>query len=549
MTDAGLVVKSHVGRDLLQSAALFRHPDRVIWEYVVNSLEYGEPGVATEVRITIQNTPKRKIVIADNGRGMSRADLVRFFTMHGENLDRSLGKAGRGMFGTGKSAAFAIAKTLRITTVKAGKRCIVELRREDLEKAISGDPVPLKTMELDSVVGDGNGTTIEIEDIVAPKIDRNDIERFIERQLRYFRAGNVSVNGQQVEAQPPPAASTKEIIADESEFAGLGGARLRISIAKAPLSEDDRGVAILAGDALLEVTLGSAKGKEMSNYIFGEVDVPALMTPIDGITAFDMSRSGQLNPEHKLVRLVYAFVSRYVEEARKDLVEQEKQRRAAIQTAKLNEQAREIARLINEDFADYRKRVQPQNASAAGAHDHASRPIVANEGANQLLSGGELPAKPVAEERVETPEPRGGSQAREAVSTEPKVEAAPVEEATTTGHIGTVKPSPRRAAGGFDVQFRDNGEENRRAVYDRDSRTILINLQHPQLVAARGQADISDLNFRRLSFEVAFTEYSIGFAQELAANNEYIDFDEPLFDMRLRIDNLARKAAHLFADV
>jgi hypothetical protein len=98
------------------------------------------------------------------------------------------------------------------------------------------------------------------------------------------------------------------------------------------------------------------------------------------------------------------------------------------------------------------------------------------------------------------------------------------------------------------VQFRNNGEENRRAVYDRDSRTILINLDHPQLVAARGEADTSDINFRRLSFEVAFTEYSIGFAQELAANNEYLDFDEPLYDMRLRIDGLARKAAHLFAD-
>jgi hypothetical protein len=548
MDSAELVVKSHVARDLLQSAALFRHPDRVIWEYVANSLEYREPGVATEVQVNLQNAPSKKITISDNGRGMSSADLARFFTMHAENIDRSQGKVGRGMFGTGKSAAFAIANTLRITTVRDRKRCIVELRRSDLEEADSGAPVPLRKIEIDVAVTDKNGTKIEIENIVAAKIDRAEISKFLERNLRYFRAGAVFVNGQQVEAVPPAAASTKEIVADDRDYPGLGGTILRLSIAKIPLSEDDRGVAILSGDALHEVTLGSAKGKEMAQYIFGEVDVPALTIPIAGIAAYDMSRSGQLNPEHKLVRLVYAFVSKHVEEARKELVDSEKRRRAAAQAAKLNEQAREIARLINEDYADYRKRMPLQNTTAEGPHDKASRSAVASAGTEHLLKGGDLPAKEVAGEKVETPEPGTGTSARTNTSTEAKVESASVEEATTTGHIGTVKPSARRTPGGFDVQFRNNGEENRRAVYDRDSRTILINLDHPQLVAARGEADTSDINFRRLSFEVAFTEYSIGFAQELAANNEYLDFDEPLYDMRLRIDGLARKAAHLFAD-
>ena len=37
-----LKVRSHVGRDLLQSSQLFRHEHAVIWEYVANGLEYKE---------------------------------------------------------------------------------------------------------------------------------------------------------------------------------------------------------------------------------------------------------------------------------------------------------------------------------------------------------------------------------------------------------------------------------------------------------------------------------------------------------------------------
>ena len=84
---------------------------------------------------------------------------------------------------------------------------------------------------------------------------------------------------------------------------------------------------------------------------------------------------------------------------------------------------------------------------------------------------------------------------------------------------------------------------------ERESRTIYINLDHPQLQAAGGgrATPIHDGNFRRLSFEVAFTEYAIGFAQENAAAGYYLDFQDPLIDMRERIDSLSRRAAHLFA--
>jgi K+-sensing histidine kinase KdpD len=105
-----LKVRSHVGRDLLQSAQLFRHEHAVIWEYVSNGLQYKDP--ATRPTVIVQIDPKaKKLQITDNGRGMRMQDLHRYFQMHGENLDRKRGRPGRGFFGTGKSAAFGIVTT------------------------------------------------------------------------------------------------------------------------------------------------------------------------------------------------------------------------------------------------------------------------------------------------------------------------------------------------------------------------------------------------------------------------------------------------------
>ena len=43
-SDAKLFVRSHVARDLLQNAALFKTDKLAVWEYVSNSLQYVDPG-------------------------------------------------------------------------------------------------------------------------------------------------------------------------------------------------------------------------------------------------------------------------------------------------------------------------------------------------------------------------------------------------------------------------------------------------------------------------------------------------------------------------
>src|SRR5262249_40828203 len=154
---------------------------QVVWEYVSNGLQYIDPGVTPVVRVTL-DSKGRRITVEDNGRGMNRAGLQNFFLMHGENQDRKAGRKGRGLFGTGKCAAFGIGDRLRVSSVNNGKRNTVELSRADIDRA-SVDHIPVKTIERDVPTDQPNGTVVEIMDIKLRKLDQRGVTRFIERHL------------------------------------------------------------------------------------------------------------------------------------------------------------------------------------------------------------------------------------------------------------------------------------------------------------------------------------------------------------------------------
>src|SRR5689334_4001994 len=170
----GLHVRTHVSRDVLQAAGMFKNERLVVWEYVSNGLQYVDPGTAPIVRVRLDGKQKL-IVIEDNGRGMDWVGLENFFVMHGENVDRKAGAAGRGRFGTGKSAAFGIADSLRLTTVCDGKRSVVELTRADIDaaRARQGGPVervPVRVLADEQPADEPNGTIVEIEGIKLAKL-------------------------------------------------------------------------------------------------------------------------------------------------------------------------------------------------------------------------------------------------------------------------------------------------------------------------------------------------------------------------------------------
>src|ERR1043166_3740583 len=125
MASDALSVVTDSARDLLQSAAFFSNEKLVAWEYISNGLQYVDPGTSPRVDVVV-DTKQKRMIVSDNGRGMTLADLQNFFVMHGENIDRKQGRAGRGRFGTGKAAAFGVADVLRVGTVQGSRRCVVE---------------------------------------------------------------------------------------------------------------------------------------------------------------------------------------------------------------------------------------------------------------------------------------------------------------------------------------------------------------------------------------------------------------------------------------
>lgn len=547
--DQQIFVKSHVARDLMQSAGLFKTDKLVVWEYVSNGLQYVDPGTNPVVKVSL-DSKKKKITIADNGRGMDWDGLRNFFVMHGENIDRKQGHGGRGRFGTGKSAAFGIADGLRITTVCRGKRTKVELTRSSIEAMNSEDPIPVKLIEREVSSSESNGTTVEIDNIHLRSLDQAGIIHYIERHLAHWTKNVlVFVNNHECEFAEPPVAEEKTFRPDRQLLDQIGDVELIIKVSKAPLEEDLRGVTIFSKGVWHETTLAGSEGREMAQYIFGEIDVPRLDEDNSPIAPFDVSRSMRLNPNNDLVRAVYAFIGLKVEEIRKELTQAEKQRKVDEDARKLATQAAEIASVINEDFDTFRQRVAKVKAQAAGAFDLSDTESQSSLDESDVIFGSEVPAVIVSESGgigTTTEGSRGGA------GNEPRTLAPLVTPGSAAaerqGQGGQSTKSTPKPKGGFDVKFKNLGSESHRAQYMRDDRTIYINLEHPQLLAAKGKRAVEDPVFRRLAYEVAFSEYAVALASELAARDEYIDPSDPIFDIRETLNRVARKGALLYSE-
>jgi hypothetical protein len=105
----------------------------------------------------------------------------------------------------------------------------------------------------------------------------------------------------------------------------------------------------------------------------------------------------------------------------------------------------------------------------------------------------------------------------------------------------------RNPRGGFSVDYRNLGPEDNRSRYDDNSLTILINLDHPVLKHALKHGNIEDVSFRRLSFEIAFSEYAIAFGYEKAKQDPDMPSDDLLFEVRSTLNRVSARAASLYS--
>lgn len=546
MGDDRISVTTHVGRDVLQSAQLFQTVEAAVWEYIVNSLEYVSPDTRPEVQVLLDNR-RRAITISDNGRGMDSNGLQHYFTMHAENKDRRRGVPGRGKFGTGKSAAFGIGRRLEVATVKDGRRNVIELTREVVD-ASEGSEIPVDwKVRNEPAAGTPNGTVVTIDGISARRLSIEPLIRLVERHLALWRSANpvVMIGSHKCEPWQPDIAESQTFRPSESASQFLGAVELVIHVARVPLDVGYRGVAVTAGPGnLVALETAAIDAKEFGNYLFGEIDVPALEVPSDDgtVTAYDSSRSLRLNYSHPVAGALLAFVGSSLDAVRLQLVEKHRAARREEETRRLSEAGREIAELLNQDLDDVAQRLNEMRdlQVRSGAIAKAGG---GGEDSEDFSEGGSIPgildrteprartAVPTVTSGVEDPGQRRGQPDEEGAD-----DIQPLEEGK----------KDRRKRGGISVEFGNLGEDEERSHYDTERKVILINLDHPMVDAAKGAGGIEDPSFRRLAYEIAFTQYALAIAREVYERDPAITADDALFEVRDALRRVTAKAASLY---
>jgi hypothetical protein len=539
-------VTSHVARDLLSSSAMFKTVPSAIWEYVVNSLQYVQPGVAARVNVRVESS-SGKISISDNGVGMNSQDLQRFFQMHGQNLERLRGRAGRGKFGTGKSAAFGIGRTLDVDTVRSGVRNKVKLELSDIESS-GGEHIPVEWVTQDQKTEESDGTVISISNIFARRMAVGPIIEYIERNLQAFRASTpeVAVNRHICVFKEPDSLAEHVFEPSKIQAEILGSVKLVVRVAKAPLDESLMGISVTSGHGNMvgRMTAGIER-KEHGSRLWGEIDIPAIETYPTPIEPFDSSRSLSLNVEHPVVAVLATFVGSKLETIRKEIENKEKGARQTERNRRLQREADRIAEILNDDFRRIKSRLDEINSAARNSGSLSSTVAAAD-------SGDEEPSIWVEglEEPGNVPDPPshandGDGKLRDTPNL-PKSGVPDVRGKQSVDPAGG-DGSKRRPQGGFRVVYRDLGENSDRSIYDSGTLTIQINTANPTVTAALGSGGIDDPAFKRLSYEIAFSEYAIGLGYELLKQDPGMPGDEVLFDVRDSLNRVSAAAAHLYA--
>lgn len=530
-------VTSHVSRDFLQNAAYFNTMSKLVWEYVANSLDAAKDGIPAVVSVEITSN---YVTVSDNGRGMSRNELKNFFQMHGANIQRRRGKRVRGRFGTGKSAAFGLANYLRIDTTQAGFRNVVELRRNDIEQAKNGEPFPVKDVVINEPTDEDDGTIVEIRDfnIRRPNVDK--VISYIERHLsRYRQRAHVTINGHECKFEEPPSVMTIECYSPPDVAEHIGEITLYIKVSPVPLNDDVRGIDILSHGIWHGTTLAGIEKKERANYLFGHVDVPILEDGDWPIPPFDNTRNNTLNPQNPAVAVLLGWISDEVEKVRVKLVEEERERRKSEITKKLEKEAQRIANILNDDFVQQEMELELSRRVSRRSGGKSVTEILDEQG--ELWPGdGEEPTP-----WEQTGQPHGdgkkGSIAGDGELARPGPTARPGNEPGTRKSTKPGKRKRRKAV--FSIDYENATEKSSRSRYDAESKTIFINLDHPQVANAfeAGGKRVESRQFREICYEIAAVEYAIVLPHEKAEQSEIYLASDALFDVRDTINRITRR--------
>lgn len=538
-----ILVTSHVSRDFLQNAAYFSTLSKVIWEYVSNSLDNAKENIPLNVVVDIS---KNKIVINDNGIGMSRDGLKNFFTMHGENIGRTTGKRVRGRFGTGKCAAFGIADSITIDTVNFGKRNVVSLERKDIEFIKNGTPIPIRDIVEEQKSDLEDGTSIIIEKLNINPIDQiNSSIQYIERHLSRYKNVTVTINNQRCEYKEPIYSSLDRIKPPDEIEKRFGEIELILKISPKPLDKETRGVDILSNGFWHETTLAGLEGKEFANFIFGEIEVPLFEEKDDWkIPPFDNTRNNTLNKQNPYVVTLLGWISNEIEKKRIILIEEENKRKKTEEAKKLIKEAEKIASILNDDFNklledfELAKEFSIKRGRTKLSSDPSSI-YTLMPGDGDEPTGLQTAGQPHGEGKMGESPPGSGDEPHSGPD---------IIEGDQKGKKKSASSKGKRTKRGiFSIEYRNESPDSNRSRYDSEQRVIIINLDHPQIssIYLNNNKNVESKNFREISYELAIVEYALAIPFERIKIDELYDASDALFDTRETINRLSKKISEV----
>ncbi len=518
-----LHVTSHVARDLLQNAAYFNSAPKAVAEYVSNAIDNAPPRQSVLCTVKIA---RDEIRISDDASGMTYTELSNFFQMHGVNVQRSRGRAVRGKFGTGKSAAFGIANTLQIETVKEGKRNVVELRRPEVESAKDGQPIPVREIAANEATQAHSGTTIIVRDLNIKNIDANATRAYLEKLLgRHLRLHRITVNGTQCEFREPEYIKTFRFKPPRVVAEKIGSAACILKISKEPMGRDENTVAVLCNGFMHATTLAGKQSEPFVEFIFGEVEAPSLDEDSGPIPPFDNTRNLALNPQNPRVQVLTEWLGECIDEVRRELIERDKRRRYSKEMRLLHKVAGQIQSYLNDDFKVVQQ-AMPWATMPGARHRNKTK--------RKGVSFGKTAA-----DAIQTP-----SLVERSRSLVNRLLGRPDEPHDASAALANIRRGGRVE---FEINYLHLGANASRSRFIPDRRAIYLNRDHPQLRVAEAEAGIASQTFKMLSYDVAFTEYALAVVSQLADQGvevaDPIDASEMVQEI---LDRLGRKAAERF---
>lgn len=423
---------------------------------------------------------------------------------------------------------------------------MVELTRSAIDKS-DGKAFPVGWLVQNEPSDLPNGTTVVICDIFLAKLRTNEIAEYIERHLQAFRAKQptVAVNDHVCEYRQPEIVSTRTFVPSLAQETVLGKCMLTVNVSRVPLSDLQQGIFVTAGSGNHVGTEDCGIGrKEFGNYLFGEIDVPTLESFDTPIQPFDDSRSGKLNPEHPVVRTLLGFLGSKLEEVRQEHARGSRDAQKTEQMRRLAQEADRIAEFLNKDFEQQRERLDQIRAATASRGPARSLFGADDGGADKSESWtkGTL-ERGTVESREHRASPGTGT-GRVAPDIVADATRDP-EGRQSVDPVGGAGKS-RRTRGGFQVKYDRLGREEHRSKYDPTRLAILINLDHPAVANALRKSSAEDPVFRRLSYEIAFSEYAMALGHEFIRQDPDMPPDDLLYDVRATLNRISKAAASLY---